>query len=424
MAKIKFKVVDETTIELAEYAKKGDILDLSEVNELDLSVLDNSLLKQIDKSAEDKAHAIVNKEKDQLANEFKLKLEVEKQKIGNDYAKSLQKAEKDQIELKNKIDQFEQQKQLAVIQATQKIQEKNQSEKDELQKQVQEQMNNVSRLQEKLSTQKETYEAHKKMLEEENARIKDFKEKQSTKMWGEDLEQFCSLRFEKDLRFAFPKAEFGKDNKVMESGKADFIFKDYTDNNNEYISIIFEMKNENPNSKNKQKNAEFYNKLEKNRADKNCKYSVLVSALEMENPLFEEGIYKVPGYENMFVIRPNFFTGIIKLLTTLEKNNRSLVDEYEEKKRLNIDYTNFENNLLNWQEDVKINIDRAKKKYDTAIDEINKTITHLTAVRDNLLLLNKNLTLMDEKSQNITVKKLTRNAPKVQEIIEDGKNKS
>ena len=421
MAKIKFNVVNETTIELAQDAKKGDIIDLSEVNELDLNALSSHLLTQIDKNAEAKATKIAARTREDIEKQYKVKIELERKKVEVESAKQLEKERMQITKLENEIANFKQQKELEVAKALQKSQAQTQQEKDKLQKEINDKLAEINLLQGKLTNQKENFELQKKMLEEENQRIKDFKEKQSTKMWGEDLEQYCSMRFEKDLRFAFPKAEFGKDNIVTESGKADFIFKDFTDNGNEYISIIFEMKNENPNSKNKQKNSEFYKKLEKNREDKKCEYAVLVSALEMDNPLFEEGVYKVPEYNSMYVIRPNFFTGIIKLLTTLKCNSRALVDEMEEKRRLNIDYTNFENNFNVWQKDVGINIERAKKKYDTAIEEIDKTIKHLTNVRDNLVLLNKNLTLMNEKAQDMTIKQLTRNAPKVQELIEEKK---
>ncbi|ARR77599.1 hypothetical protein MOTT12_01935 [Mycobacterium intracellulare subsp. yongonense] len=239
-------------------------------------------------------------------------------------------------------------------------------------------------------------------------RLKDMKAKLSVKLLGEDLEQHCETEFNRVRALAFPNAEFGKDNDASSGTKGDYVFRDFSDDGVEYISIMFEMKNEADASSNKKKNADFLAKLDKDRREKGCEYAVLVSMLEEDSELYT-GITDVSHvYPKMFVVRPQFFLAIIALLRNATQQTIVVKAELEQVKKQNIDITSFEAELEGFKSAFGRNYDLAKRKFDTAIKEIDTAIDRLQKVKDALLGSENNLRLANDKATALTVKKLTR----------------
>ncbi|MBR2669089.1 MAG: DUF2130 domain-containing protein [Solobacterium sp.] len=249
---------------------------------------------------------------------------------------------------------------------------------------------------------------------------KDFKARQSTKMVGESLEQHCSYEFNKYRMTMFPKAYFEKDNDIRTGSKGDFIFRDYDEDGTEIISIMFEMKNENETTATKHKNEDFFRELDKDRNEKNCEYAVLVSMLEADSDLYNEGIVDVSyRYPKMYVVRPQFFIPIISILNNAAKNATSYKKMYLAERNNNLDIKNFEDNMLAFKDAFSKNYELASRKFQTAIEEIDKTIDHLQKTKDALLSSDRNLRLANNKAQDLSIKKLTRNAPSVAAKFEE-----
>ena len=269
-------------------------------------------------------------------------------------------------------------------------------------------------------------EKHKGELalrDEEIERLKDFKARQSTKMVGESLEQHCLTQFNSIRMTAFPNAYFEKDNDAKTGSKGDFIFRDFS-NEQEYISIMFEMKNEMDTTATKHKNEDFFKELDKDRNEKNCEYAVLVSMLESDNEFYNNGIVDVSyRYPKMYVIRPQFFIPLITILRNAAINTVAYKKELDLIRSQNIDVTNFENSLLDFQSKFSNNYRIASEKFQNAIDEIDKTIDHLQKVKEGLLGSERQLRLANDKAQDLSVKKLTRNNPTMQAKFDELKNK-
>ncbi len=239
-------------------------------------------------------------------------------------------------------------------------------------------------------------------------RLKDMKAKLSVKLLGETLEQHCQTEFDQMRALAFPNAEFGKDNDASGGTKGDYVFRDFSDEGVEYMSIMFEMKNESDSSTNKKKNEDFFAKLDKDRRDKNCEYAVLVSMLEEDSELYT-GITDVSHrYPKMFVIRPQFFLSMIALLRNAAQQTITVKAELEEVRRQSVDVTNFEAKLETFKDGFSRNYELAEKKFDTAITEIDKAIDRLQKVKEALLGSGNQLRLANDKATALTVKKLTR----------------
>ena len=267
---------------------------------------------------------------------------------------------------------------------------------------------------------KESYEARLKGKDEEIAFYKDLKAKQSTKMIGEDLERHCENEFNKYRATGFKNAYFEKDNDARSGSKGDFIFRDYTDEGTEFISIMFEMKNEMDETASKHKNADFFKELDKDRNEKNCEYAVLVSMLEADNDLYNEGIVDVSyKYEKMYVIRPQFFIPMITLLRNAALNAAEYKNELALVRNQNIDITHFEEDLNDFKDKFGRNVQLAGERFQTAIEEIDKTITHLQKVKENLQNSERNLVLADKKLEDLTIKKLTRKNPTMKAKFEE-----
>lgn len=264
---------------------------------------------------------------------------------------------------------------------------------------------------------KERYEIQLKDKDELIEYYRDLKSKQSTKMVGETLEQHCEISFNQVRAIGFQNAYFEKDNEISKSGsKGDYIFRDYDENGLEYISIMFEMKNENETTATKHKNADFLKELDKDRREKGCEYAVLVTLLEAENDYYNTGIVDMSHkYPKMYVIRPQFFIQMITILRNAAMNSLQYKRELEALQNQNLDITHFEEKLMDFKDKFGRNYTLASERFQKAVDEIDKTIDHLQKVKDNLLASENNLRLANNKLEDLTIKKLTWKNPTMQE---------
>ena len=266
-----------------------------------------------------------------------------------------------------------------------------------------------------------------KLKDEEIALRKDMKLKLSTKMVGETLEQHCETEFNKLRAIAFKKAYFEKDNDSKSGSKGDYIYRESDDAGNEIISIMFEMKNECDETEKRKRNEDFFKELDKDRKEKNCEYAVLVTLLEPENELYNAGIVDVSyKYDKMYVVRPQFFIPIITLLRNAAMNSMTAKAELALVKNQNIDITNFEESMNKFKDAFGRNYRLASEKFKTAIDEIDKTISHLQKTKDSLISSENNLRLANDKAEELTIKKLTKDNPtmtaKFDELIKAKEN--
>lgn len=258
---------------------------------------------------------------------------------------------------------------------------------------------------------REKEQLHKRELElkdEEIAQYRDFKARQSTKMIGESLEVFCKNQYELMVRPYLPTAVFGKDNDVVDHTKGDFVFRDYVDGV-ESVSIMFEMKNEADDTQTKHKNADFFKKLDADRTKKNCEYAVLVSMLELDNDLYNNGIYYVAEYEKMYVVRPQQFLAIISLLVHMGRSTVKVKKELSESRNKEIDVTNFETKLEGFKNTFSSHVTHAYDRYNDALKDIDNTIAQLNKVKEDLQKWIGNLDKANNKLDEITIRKLTYN---------------
>ena len=269
---------------------------------------------------------------------------------------------------------------------------------------------------------KQLNDEHRILLEAKQKEVefyKDLKTRMSTKMLGETLEQHCAILFEQNLRPMMPTAYFEKDNDTTQGTKGDFIFRDKV-GEQEYISIMFEMKNEADTTATKHRNEDFFKKLDDDRRKKGCEYAVLVSMLEPESELYNQGIVDVSHkYPKMFVVRPQQFITIITLLVNANKKSIELQNELALAKSQSVDVTNFENQLMDFKEKFGNNYRLASEKFAKAIDEIDKTIAHLIKTKEALLSSENNLRLANDKATALTVKKLTKGNPTMKKLFEE-----
>lgn len=316
-------------------------------------------------------------------------------------------------QLESQTQQFRAEKELAVSEARAAAER----QRDELAAQVKLQEAQAAQeraaLREKMTNELAAKDELIKYKDEEIARVKEMKARLSTKMVGESLERHCETEFNKIRATAFPHAYFEKDNDVVDGTKGDFVFRE-TDpaTGEEVVSIMFEMKNENDETRTKHKNEDFFAKLDSDRKKKGCEYAVLCTMLEPENELYNEGIVDVSyRYEKMYVIRPQFFIPIISILRNAALSALQYKTELAEVRNQNIDITNFENSMEDFKTKFARNYDLASRKFQTAIDEIDKTIDHLQKTKEALLGSERNLRLANDKAQDLTIKKLTRKNP-------------
>lgn len=299
-------------------------------------------------------------------------------------------------------------------------------ERDELRAQVVREQEVLARIEaEHKATLAEKLAAKDELIadrEREILRIQDMKAQLSTKMLGESLEQHCEIEFNRLRPTAFPHAYFEKDNEVIEGTKGDFVFRDFDEEGNEIISIMFEMKNEADDSVNRKTNESHFKKLDADRKKKNCEYAVLVSLLEPENELYNAGITDVSyRFEKMYVIRPQFFIPIITLLRNAALSSLQYRKELALVRQQNIDVTNFEDQLADFKDKFGRNYRIASQKFQKAIEEIDKSIDHLQKIKDNLIGSENQLRLANDKAEDLTVKKLTRKNPTMKALLDEAR---
>lgn len=393
-------------------------------------VVDESGYAQIVKQVRDQEFDRELRQREKELEDLKekdLELAQIKQKEAFDKALSLREAalsEKDReiALLKAQLGNSETEKRLAVSEAVQK-KEKELSEKATQITELRSQLSGkeTERQLKEQALQKQ-YEDRLRLKEEQIEYYKDFKARQSTKMIGESLEQHCLNQFNALRMTAFPRAYFEKDNDARTGSKGDFIFREAADGV-EFLSIMFEMKNEMDETATKHKNEDFLKELDKDRREKGCEYAILVSLLEIDNDLYNNGIVDVSyKYEKMYVIRPQFFIPMITLLRNAALNSLQYRQELEVTRHQQIDLLHFEENMNAFKDGFARNYRLASDKFKTAIDEIDKTITHLQKTKDALLSSENNLRLANNKAEDLTIKKLTKNAPSVREKFDELKS--
>ena len=344
---------------------------------------------------------------------------------------ALHQKEKEFNALQAELDQLKQQLQFKEVELSQKFQEDLHAKertilelKQEKELQQKEQEVQQTALKEKyeleLRSKKDQFELELKAKDEAIAFYKDFKAKQSTKMVGESLEQHCEIEFNRLRMTAFPRAEFGKDNDAKTGSKGDYIYREYDENGIEILSIMFEMKNENEETATKKKNEHFFKELDKDRHEKQCEYAILVSLLEADNELYNTGIVDVSyQYPKMYVVRPQFFIPIITLLRNAALNSLQYKQELALMRDQHIDITHFEEGLETFKKGFARNYELASKKFQSAIDEIDKTIKSLEKTKAALLSSENNLRLANNKAEDLTVKKLVKNNPTMKQRFEE-----
>ena len=385
--------------------KCGTVFQISESNY-------ESIVKQIRDKEFDKEISLRD-EQHKVDKESAIKLA--ESKIKESYVDTLNKKDLEIVELRNKLELVESKRELEIQKATSEMDKKIESLSSEL-----EIKNKEYELKEK--NIKETYEIKLKDKDEQISYYKDFKTRQSTKMIGESLEQHCSVEFNR-LRPLFKNAYFEKDNDVKSGSKGDFIFRDFDDDGNEIVSIMFEMKNEADTTSTKHKNEHFFKELDKDRKEKNCEYAVLVSMLEADNDYYNDGIVDVSHkYEKMYVIRPQFFIPLITLIRGLASNSLEYKKQLKLVQNQNIDITHFEENMNSFKEGFGRNYRLASEKFKKAIEEIDKTIDHLQKTKDALLSSENNLRLANNRAEELTIKRLTKGNETMRKKFEELKS--
>ncbi len=348
---------------------------------------------------------------EQLANKDKELTEL-KVKSELALADKLNKKETEINQLKAKIDNVEVEKKLAVNEAVQKLEKERDNLANDLKTKELEKQNLENSLNQQFSIELLNKDTIIKYKDDEIARVKDMKLKLSTKMLGETLEQHCETEFNKLRATAFQKAYFEKDNDSKSGSKGDFIYRETDDLGNEIISIMFEMKNEGDETASKKRNEDFLKELDKDRTEKKCEYAVLVSLLEAESEFYNTGIVDVSHkFNKMYVVRPQFFIPIITLLRNAAMSSLKYKAELALVRSQNIDITNFEEKMNAFKEGFARNYNLASRKFKDAIDGIDKTIKELEKTKLALLSSENNLRLANEKTEDLTIKKLTHNNP-------------
>lgn len=377
MKTIKVSIKDENTLVLQEDASKGDLIDLKSLHDLEIDK--TTITDVVNSIRREKFNEALQEKTEHIKRESDLQLEI---KVKEVIAEKNQKITKLEEEIKN----GSQAQELAIIKA-------------------------VNPIQKELDHIKVEKESREKSYEEEIERLKDMKIKLSTKMIGESLEQYCQNEFNKIRMTAFPDAYFEKDNDSSTGSKGDYIFRDPAEGI-ESVSIMFDMKNENDTTETKKKNEDFLAKLDKDRNEKTCEYAILVSMLEADSDLYNQGIVDVSyKYPKMYVIRPQFFIPMITLLKNAAEKSFAVKNELAIIRSQNIDITTFEDDINNWKSGFLTSMKNAGQKHSEAIEQINKAIKNLENVRDALTLSDKHLLAAENKMDDLTIKRLTRKNP-------------
>lgn len=447
MKKVKVSIQDEHTLVLQEDATKGDLIDLTSIHETDIDA--TTVTNVVNSIKRDAFNDALRKEREVLEREMALQaklkeqellervnvLEKEKQaavelteaktkgELAADVAQKEAEIAKLRVEnqaevaaLRAKIEAADTEKRLALSEAVNQIEKERDQLASELKNKDTEKQLLESNLRDKFANELKT-------KDEMIAYYKDMKAKLSTKMVGETLEQHCEIEFNKLRSTAFPNAYFEKDNDARSGSKGDYIYRETDENGTEIISIMFEMKNEGDETATKKRNEDFLKELDKDRNEKKCEYAVLVTLLESESELYNSGIVDVAHkHQKMYVIRPQFFIPMITLLRNAAMNSMKYKSELATVRSQNIDVTNFEEQLNDFRDSFGRNYRLASEKFSTAIESIDKSIAQLQKTKENLLRSEDNLRIANNKADELTVKKLTRNNPTMAAKFEELKS--
>lgn len=444
MKKLKVSIQDEDTLVLQEEAEKGDVVDLRSIHETDI---DSSTVTNVVNSIKrDAFEAEVRKVRENIEREMALAAKLKEQELLERVA-ILEKEKQSAVELAQARTRSELQADLAKKEAEiaelksakeaeiASLRAKIESADTERKLALSEAVNTLEKERDQLANDLKSKETEQKLLEsnlrdkfasdlkskdEMIAYYKDMKARLSTKMVGETLEQHCEIEFEKLRSTAFRNAEFGKDNDASSGSKGDYIYRETDENGTEIISIMFEMKNEGDETATKKRNEDFLKELDKDRNEKKCEYAVLVTMLESESELYNIGIVDVTHkHQKMYVIRPQFFIPMITLLRNAAMNSMKYKSELATVRSQNIDVTHFEEQLNDFRDSFGRNYRLASEKFATAIDSIDKSIAQLQKTKENLLRSEDNLRIANNKVDELTVKKLTRNNPTMSAKFEE-----
>jgi hypothetical protein len=415
----------QNAIELAKTKAAGELQRAAAAKDAEIQELKGKLDAGdiARKLAVSEALSTVEKERDALANKLQQashdklsEAQLAEARLVNALQKAATTKDSEIQDLKAKLDAIALAQKMAISEAVNDVEKERDALKNGLER---------SELEKQLATNalKEKYETQIKDRDDAIERLRDMKARLSTKMVGETLEQHCETEFNRLRATAFPKAYFEKDNDAKSGSKGDYIFRDMDDVRNEIVSIMFEMKNENDATLTKKKNEEFLKELDKDRTEKGCEYAVLISLLEPDSELYNTGIVDVSHrYPKMYVVRPQFFIPIITLLRNAAVNSLQYKSELALVKAQNIDITKFETELDSFKSGFARNFDLASKRFQTAIDEIDKSIDHLKKTKEALEGADRNLRLANDKAQDVTIKKLTRGNPTMAAKFSELKN--
>lgn len=436
--KLSVSIKDKNTLVLEEDGSKGDLIDLLELDKVDKDSLLETLnlekdnlykeklqeeRKRIEDEQKYKEQARINDYENKINN---LNNSLEKAKQENETNLKLKEAELNKLN-ESKINELK----LQILDLKNKLDNVNNNKDRDIKEAINNKEIEIINLKNDIENKKNQAELEKNniknqyeiLLKEKNDQIdyyKDLKARMSTKLVGETLEQHCQIEFEKLRATGFKNAYFEKDNDSRTGSKGDFIYRENDDNGVEIISIMFEMKNQNDETATKHKNEDFFAELDKDRKEKKCEYAVLVSMLEADSELYNQGIVDVSHrYEKMYVVRPQLFIPIITILRNAALNSMQYKDELQLVKNQNIDITNFETSLLDFKTAFSRNYELASKQFNTAIEEIDKTIDHLQKVKASLLGSERNLRLANDKAGDLSIKKLTKNNPTMKARFEE-----
>ncbi len=406
MKTIKVTIQDENTLALLEDAQKGDLIDLKSIHDTDIdkSTLDNLVksLRNEDFKAQVEAERLKIEEKKELEGKLKEKEIIDRAK------EALNKKDQEISNLNIKIDSISKQ-----VESEEKL--KSLKEKNEIEDLYQKKLSDKESEIQEVKHQKELSEQilKDKLTASETALVslKEMRSRMSTKMIGESLEVHCENEFNKLRSIAFPKAQFSKDNQVSDTGsKGDYIYREIDENDNEILSIMFEMKNEDNTTATKHKNKDFFKELDKDRREKKCEFAVLVSLLEKENEYYDD-IVTISDFPNMYAIRPQHFITIIGFLRQGNLKSQELRKTIFALKNQNIDVTNFENELQQFQDGFMKNVQDSSNKFQEAMDGIDATIKKLESIKEALRLSNKHLLTAGNKVESVSIKALTKDNP-------------
>ena len=390
-------------LQKAASAKDAEIQELK--SKLDTGEVAQKLAVNEAVSGVEKQRAALANELEQAKQEKQTTAELAEAKLVNELQKAAATKDFAIQDLKAKLDVIEVAQKLAITEAVAELEKerdglKSGLERVELEKQLSE------------KSLKDKYETQIRDRDDAIERLRDLKARLSTKMVGETLEQHCETTFNQIRATAFPRAHFEKDNDARTGSKGDYIFRDTDDAGTEIVSIMFEMKNESDGTATKHKNEDFLKELDKDRTEKGCEYAVLASLLEPDSELYNSGIIDVSHrYQKMYVVRPQFFIPIITVLRNAALNSLKYKSELALVKSQNVDITTFEDELEDFKSGFARNFDLASRRFQTAIDEIDKSIDHLQKTKEALIGTNRNLRLANDKAQDVTIKKLTRGNP-------------